>query len=115
MSSTPHFLQGVFAFTGSGLTKPAPIDPALTYVVPAGLTAQPLYFRGGNPTGELIYVSLNRDGAPMRIFPIGAKDAVNVPLRVVEDVDPDSTLELVLAAPDGCAGEVVIDFGLVLI
>jgi hypothetical protein len=114
MSSTPHFLQGVFTFTGSGLTKPAPIDPSLSFVVPSGLTAQPLYFRGGNSSGELITVSLMRDSAAMRIFPMGARASVNVPLRVVEDVDPDSTLELVLAAPEGTTGEVVIDFGMVL-
>ena len=51
----------------------------------------------------------------MRMFPMGAKDGVNVPLRVVEDVDPDSLLELVLSAPDGTSGDVVVDFGLVLI
>ncbi|MDH3061598.1 molybdopterin oxidoreductase, partial [Gordonia alkanivorans] len=46
MSSTPHFLQGVFPFAGAGLTKSGPIDPSLTFVVPSGMTAQPLYFRG---------------------------------------------------------------------
>lgn len=114
MSSTPHFLQGVFAFTGSGLSAPAPAEPALTYVVPPGMTAQPLYFRGGNSSAELIAVTLLRDGVPMRCFPIGAKASVNVPLRVVEDVDPDATLTLVIAAPAGCSGEVVVDFGMVV-
>ncbi|MDL9939020.1 molybdopterin oxidoreductase [Gordonia sp. ABSL1-1] len=113
MSSSPQFLQGVFGFTGAGLTKPAPIDPSLTFVVPAGMTAQPLYFRGGNSSDELICVTLTRDGAPMRMFPMGARSSVNVPLRVVEDVDPDSILELVIAAPSGATGEVVIDFGMV--
>ncbi|WP_439032072.1 molybdopterin oxidoreductase [Gordonia terrae] len=114
MSSTPHFLQGVYAFTGTGLTKPAPIDASLTFVVPSGMTAQPLYFRGGNSSDELICVTLMRDGSPMRMFPMGARSSVNVPLRVVEDVDPDSTLELVLAAPEGAGGQVVVDFGLVV-
>ena len=36
-------------------------------------------------------------------------------LRVVEDVDPDTVLELVIAAPAGTNGEVVVDFGLVLV
>ena len=58
-------------------------------------------------------MTLTRDGSPMRIFPMGAKSSVNVPLRVVEDVDPDSVLELVIAAPEGTAGEVVVDFGMV--
>ena len=113
MSSTPKFLQGVFTFTGSGLTKAAPLDPSLTYQVPAGLTVQPLYFRGGNSSDELVYVTLLRDQRPMRWFPMGAKSSVNVPLRVVEDVDADSVLELVFAAPEGCTRENVVDFGFV--
>ena len=113
MASTPRFLQGVFPFTGHGLSKPEPIDPTLSFVVPPGMTAQPLYFRGGNSSGELIVVTLTRDGRSMRSFPMGAKGSVNVPLRVVEDVDPDTTLELVIAAPEGCTGEVVVDFGMV--
>ncbi|MGU3433140.1 molybdopterin oxidoreductase [Actinomycetes bacterium M1A6_2h] len=112
MASTPQFLQGVFSFTGHGLGKPEPID-SMSFVVPQGLTAQPLYFRGGNSSDELIVVTLTRDGESMRVFPMGAKSSVNVPLRVVEDVDPDTTLELVVAAPEGCSGEVVVDFGMV--
>jgi hypothetical protein len=111
MASTPRFLQGVFGFKGSGLDDAKPIDAA-TYIVPSGVIAQPLYFRGGNSSDELVVVTLLRDGRSMRIFPIGARAAVNVPLRVVEDVDPDTVLELVIAAPDGCTGEVVLDFGL---
>lgn len=45
---------------------------------------------------------------------MGARSSVNVPLRVVEDVDPDTTLELVIAAPEGASGEVVVDFGMVV-
>ena len=59
-------------------------------------------------------LTLLRDGKPMRLFPIGAQASVNVPLRVVEDIDADVTLELVLAAPDGASGQVVIDFGMVV-
>ena len=59
-------------------------------------------------------MTLLRDGEPMRLFPMGAKTSVNVPLRVVEDVDPDTTLELVLSAPEGTSGDVVIDFGMVV-
>lgn len=120
MASTPRFLQGVFPFTGHGLDKPEAVDSssggaATTFVVPSGSIAQPLYFRGGNSSAELIVVTLLRDGQPMRMFPMGAKSGVNIPLRVVEDVDPDSVLELVLAASEGTTGEVVVDFGLVLI
>jgi hypothetical protein len=113
MPSSPKFLQGVFAFSGSGLDKPELIDESMVYVVPRGVIAQPLYLRGGNSSGELIVVTLLRDGQPMRLFPVGARESINVPLRVVEDVDPDTRLELTVAAPAGTTGDVVIDFGLV--
>ncbi len=113
MHSTPRFLQGAYPFAGQGLDKPGPVDPVLSYVVPAGATTQPVYFRGGNSSGELIAVVLVRDGVPMRWFPIGAKSDTYVPLRVVEDLLADTRLELHVAAPDGLTGTVVIDLGLV--
>jgi assimilatory nitrate reductase catalytic subunit len=103
----------VFPFAGKGLEAPFLLDPALTYTVPAGLITQPVYFRGGNTTAELVYVVLIRDGAPMRYFPIGAKGDVHVPLRVVEDLDGGTTIELHVAAPDGVTGSLVVDLGLV--
>jgi assimilatory nitrate reductase catalytic subunit len=113
MKSSPRFLQGVFPITGEGLAKPGPIDPALKYTVPNGLSAQALYFRGGNSTAELVYVLLLRDGEPMRWFPIGAKSDVHVPLRVVEDLTGGTVVELHAAAPEGVSGELVVDLGLV--
>jgi assimilatory nitrate reductase catalytic subunit len=113
VKSTPRFLQGVFPVTGEGLAKPGPVDPALRYTVPTGRSAQALYFRGGNSTGELAYVLLVRDGEPMRWFPIGAKGDVHVPLRVVEDLPGGTVVELHAAAPEGVTGELVIDLGLV--
>lgn len=113
MHSNPRFLQGVYAFEGKGLDQPLPVDSGLTYVVPDGVVAQAVYFRGGNAADELIYLVLLRDGKPMRYFPIGAKADVHVPLRVVEDLDSGTTVELHLAAPAGVAGTVVIDLGLV--
>jgi hypothetical protein len=113
MISRPAFLQGTYPFEGSGLDKPAPVHPDLSYTVPAGSTAQALYFRGGNSTDELVTVVLVRDGAPMRYFPIGARAGTHVALAVVEDVDEGSTLELHLAAREGLTGTVVVDLGLV--
>ena len=113
MHTTSVFLQGVFGFEGHGLEKPAPIDDSLRYVVPLGSTAQALYFRGGNSSDELIVVVLLRGGVPMRYFPIGARGHTHVVLRVVEDLDAGTELDLHLAAPDGVTGSVVIDFGLV--
>jgi assimilatory nitrate reductase catalytic subunit len=113
MHSSPRFLQGVFAFEGKGIDQPIPLDPALTYTVPDGVTAQAVYFRGGNTTTELVCVVLMRDGVPMRYFPVGAKADVHVPLRVVEDMESGTVVELHLAAPAGVAGAVIMDLGLV--
>ena len=113
MISTNTFLQGLFAFTGTGLNEFDPIGPGLTHFVPDGRLCQALYFRGGNSTDELIVVALLRDGAVMRLFPIGAKSDVHVPLRVVEDIDGGSAVELKVAAPSGVSGTVVVDLGLV--
>jgi assimilatory nitrate reductase catalytic subunit len=113
VKSTPRFLQGVYPITGEGLTKPGPVDAALRYTVPSGCSAQALYFRGGNSTGELVYVVLVRDGEPIRWFPIGARADTHVPLRVVEDLPGGSVVELHAAAPEGVTGELVLDLGLV--
>lgn len=113
MISKPTFLQGAYAFEGAGLDKPAPLHPDRTYTVPPGITTQPLYFRGGNSADELVAVVLVRDGAPMRWFPLGAKADTHVQLAVVENLDEGTVLELHLAAPDGLAGHVVVDLGLV--
>ena len=113
MQSTPRFLQGVFSFEGKGLDRPAPLDSELSYVVPGGMAAQAVYFRGGNATAELVCVLLVRDGQPMRYFPIGAKGEVHVPLRVVEDLLAGTAVELCIAAPAGLAGTVIVDLGLV--
>ena len=49
----------------------------------------------------------------MRYFPIAAKGATHVALRVVEDLLADTVLELYVAAPDGVKGTVIVDLGLV--
>ncbi|WP_371821932.1 hypothetical protein [Skermanella sp. TT6] len=113
MDSTPRFLNGVFDFEGRGLSRPAELDPALAYTVPADKRAQLIYLRAGNSLNELVYLVLTKDGAPMRYFPIGAKDAVHVPLAVVEDLFPETRVEVFLAAPEGQAGTLVLDIGLI--
>lgn len=111
--SIPRFLQGFFAFDGKGFDDPYPLDDSLRYVVPPGSTTQPVYFRGGNSTDEMVTVVLMRDGTPMRYFPIGAKGATHVSLRVVEDLLADTVLELYIAAPADTSGTVTVDLGLV--
>ncbi len=113
MISKNVFLQGIYPFEGAGLDKPAPIDGQLSHLVPDGVISQALYFRGGNSTDELITVVLMCDGVPMRYFPIGAKSDTHVPLRVVEDIEGGSVLELQLVAGLGVNGSVVVDLGLV--
>ena len=98
---------------GDFTDSPALLDSSLRYVVPAGMITQPVYFRGGNSADELITIVLMRDGAPMRYFPMGAKDGVHVPLRVVEDLIADTVIEVFVAAPDGLSGTVFVDIGLV--
>lgn len=112
-SSRPRFLQGVFAFEGQGLDAPFLLDPSLTYTVPPGSSTQPVYFRGGNGAAEMIYLTLVRDGAAMRYFPVAARGSTHVSLRVVEDLLADSVIEVFLAAPEGVTGTVVVDVGLV--
>ncbi len=112
MSSTARFLQGVFPFEGRGLHEPFLLDPRLTYTVPAGNEAQLVYFRGGNASAELGCAIVMRDGQPMRYFPIGARASTHVALRVVEDLLAETRIELHFAAPEGAAGQVVFDLGL---
>jgi hypothetical protein len=112
-TSTPRFLQGAFEFRGKGFTDPVALDDSLRYVVPAGATAQPVYFRGGNSADEMITVVLHRDGSPMRYFPIAARGAVHVSLRVVEDILADTVLELLVLAPPDSVGTVIVDLGLI--
>ncbi len=111
MLEKPRFLQGAYIFEGKGLESPQPFSPPLRYTVPGDKRAQPVYFRAGNSLADLIYVVLLRDGKPMRYFPIGAKDAIHVPLAVVEDLFPDSCIELQIAAPLGAKGTLVLDLG----
>jgi hypothetical protein len=111
--SIPRFFQGPFEFEGNGFDKPLLLDDSLRYVVPAGSVTQPVYFRGGNSSDEMVTVVLFRDGKPMRYFPIAAKGATHVALRVVEDLLADTVLELYIAAPSGCAGTLIVDLGLV--
>jgi assimilatory nitrate reductase catalytic subunit len=107
------FLQGIFPFEGAGLDKPVPISAELSHLVPDGVISQALYFRGGNSSDELVTVVLMRDGVPMRYFPMGARDGVHVPLRVVEDIEGGSLIELRLLADTGVSGSVVVDLGMV--
>jgi hypothetical protein len=113
MSEKPTFIQGLYSFEGRGLSTPAAANPPVSYTVPFEKRAQLVYFRAGNQSAELIYVLLMRRGKPLRYFPIGAKAAIHVPLAVVEDLSPETTIDVLFGAPEGMQGSVVLDIGFV--
>jgi len=113
MFQRAQFLQGVLPFEGRGLDAPQALGEQGIYRVPADKRAQLVYFRAGNSLGELICVSLRRDGKLLRHFPLGARASVHVPLAVVEELEPESVLEVVVAAPQGEKGTLIFDLGLV--
>jgi hypothetical protein len=110
---TSKFIQGLYEFSGGGLKRAVPLTLPIKYSVPFDKRAQLIYLRAGNPENELIYLVLTRDGKPMRYFPIGAKSSVHVPLAIVDDIEPEAALELLVGAPEGLSGSVLIDMGLV--
>ncbi len=111
MLENPKFVQGVYPFKGVGLTHAISLEPAATYKVPGDKRCQLTYFRAGNSSPDLIYFLIKRDGIPMRYFPVGAKSAIHIALAVTEDLQPDTTIEVLIGAPEGAAGEVIIDAG----
>jgi hypothetical protein len=112
MNSTPRFIHGVFPFQGEGLETPHPLGAGSDYDVPADKRAQLIYLRAGNSSDKLIYLVLTRDAKPMRYFPIGGNATVHVQLAVVEDIFPESKLGMLVGAPKGVSGSVVLDVGL---
>lgn len=112
MLEKPAFIQGLFAWQGDGLDKPRKLGAASTYQVPADRRAQTVYLRAGNSCSEMIYLILTAGGKTMRLFPVGAKAAIHVPLAVLEDLPPTTKVEILLAAPAGLAGSLVLDVGL---
>jgi hypothetical protein len=111
VNEKPAFIQGLYKYQGLGLGCPAAFNPPVLYRVPPDARAQTIYFRAGNPSAELICLVLMHNGAPMRYFPVGAKASVHVPLAVVEDLAPESRIEVKIAAPEGQASSVVLDVG----
>jgi len=107
------FIQGLFAWEGSGLDKPAAFEPRVVYRVPADKRSQTVYFRAGNPLAEMIYLVLTAGGRTMRYFPVGAKGAIHVPLALLEDISPGTEVEILVAGPAGAKSSVLVDVGFV--
>lgn len=108
----PRFLQGVFPCVGYGIYESVPLNDALSYVVPQNHVARIQYFRAGNPSEDLIYLTLNIDGKPARFFPVGPKSDLHVPLAIIEPHPPGTRIEIAFAAPRGMTGTVIVDVGL---
>ena len=113
MVETPMFMQGIYHFEGRGLETVTRLEPHISYKVPSDRRAQFIYGRIGNPNHEMLYLVLIRDGKPMRYFPCAAQGAIHIPLAVIEDIPGDSQLEILIGAPEGLKGIVLVDFGLV--
>ena len=107
----PVFFQGVFPFLGSGLFTPHRLSPDLVYTVPAGCNAVLMYFRAGNASDQLIYLSVVGDGKPRRYFAIGPQGASHVELAIKDDIPAGTRLELHFAAGAGVHGTAVVDVG----
>ena len=112
IESTPRIITGIFAFTGAGLHQAVPLEGVGPYTVPADRRAQLIYLRAGNTADGLAPLVLMRDNKPMRLFPVGARSGLHVPLSVVEDLFPDTVLTVHVAAAEGVSGHVVLDMGL---
>jgi assimilatory nitrate reductase catalytic subunit len=113
MLETHRFIQGVFTYQGRGLTDPVALEPKADYIVPAGKRAHLVYCRVGNPSSELVCLVLKRDGKVTHYFPVGAKAGAQMPHALVDDLLAKSELEVVIAAPGGQSGSVLIDMGFV--
>jgi hypothetical protein len=113
MFEVHRFVQGIFAFQGCGLETPVSLEPKASYQVPPDKRAHLIYCRIGNPTAEFLYLTLHHDGKSMRLFPCGAKSGIHVPHAISDDILPDTVIELMIAAPEGLAGKVMIDLGFV--
>jgi hypothetical protein len=106
-------MSGVFAFQGTGYDKPGLLDSSLIYTVPADKRAQLIYLRAGNSSQELAFVSIMQGGKAMRTFPVGARAAMHVPLAVVEDLEPDTVIQVFYGAPEDVRGTFILDIGLI--
>ncbi|MGV3613711.1 MAG: molybdopterin oxidoreductase [Fimbriimonas sp.] len=108
----PVYMQGAYPFAGRGFFEPQLLHTDLQHTVPEGATAEVVYFRAGNLSDDLIYVTLWANDRAIRYFPIGPKHDCHVTLAIVESHPAGTQFELRLAAPKGLSGSIVIDIGL---
>jgi hypothetical protein len=96
---------------GEGLLTPHILSPDLIYTVPAGKSARLVYFRAGNASSHLLYLSVLRDGKPARYFPIAPQGDSHVELAIQEEIPSGTQIEIAFASGEGVFGTVVLDVG----
>ncbi|MGH8655583.1 MAG: molybdopterin oxidoreductase [Gammaproteobacteria bacterium] len=111
MYTQSRFLQGAYSFEGRGFHRPFLLAPELSCKLPFHKRGQLTYFRAGNSADALIYLLLVANGQTLRYFPVGAKSDTHVQLAIVEDLPPETAIEVQLGAPEGAHGTVIIDIG----
>jgi assimilatory nitrate reductase catalytic subunit len=111
--ANPVFFQGLYAFIGNGVADLQRLDDLLVYEVPVGKAAEPIYFRAGNFSDDLIYLTLTANGRPIRYIPVSPKGDVHIPLAIVESHPAGTLFEVSIAAPRDLTGTVVVDVGII--
>jgi assimilatory nitrate reductase catalytic subunit len=107
------FLQGVFPFAGRGFFSIHLLDESLTYEVPSNKRAELVYFRGGNLSDDLLYLTVTANGKPIRYFTVGPKGDFHVPLVITDSQPAGTRLQIMFAAPRALTGSIVVDAGFI--
>jgi hypothetical protein len=89
------FIEAPFARRAGGFGSLVPNQPPFSY----------------NAAPRMIYRVLTRNGEPMRYVPVGPKRTSHGPLAVVEELSPESRMEVPVAAPVGLESSLLVDAG----
>lgn len=111
-AARPVFLQGAYPFAGRGFFEPLLLHGDLRYTVPDMCTSEVVYFRAGNLSDDLVYVTLCVNDQAVRYFPIGPKGDCHVSLAIVESNPAGTEIEIRIAGSRGLTGSIVIDMGI---
>ena len=65
------------------------------------------YVRAGNTTEGIINITVLKDGKAMRYGPVAARDAIHVPLALVDELQP-RTENSIAAAAEG-SGKLILE------
>jgi assimilatory nitrate reductase catalytic subunit len=103
----------VLPFAGRGVFDLAPVNDSLSHTVAPGMVFEVPYFRAGNMSDDILYLTLSINSKPVRYFPIATKGDIHVPLAIVELYPAGTRIDVCLAAPRGLTGTVVVDVGLI--